>query len=205
MKRLSEEMIPRPSPNSYVIDTSALIDGRFFELFNSNIFKGKILLPSKVIEELKTFSDSDASKYASQKIGAKRAFNKLKKVLDTSIVDRYENLDADEQIVKIAQKENAQIISQDKALISSARLSKLIAHNLSEVQRQLIPKRSVNDTIKVKVAFKGVKPKQAIGLSEEQEIVLIKNGSKYIGKTIKVSIVSVVNGGAEDYYYEATI
>ena len=184
------------SANSTVVDTSAIIDGRIISLCEAKIITNKLTIPEFVIREMQLISDS--SNHEKRKKG-RRGLDLLKKMKSSDTISinilpvDYDFLrGVDNKLLHFAKEENALLISTDFNLIKVAEVEGVSVLNINKVASILKPPYSVYDKIKVNISKKGNSVKQGIGYLDDDTMVVIEEGEKFIGQTKIVQVTSFV-------------
>lgn len=177
-------------PGSFLIDTSALVDGRIFNISNIGIDKDMWVVTATVVDELKLLADNKTEKFSHQRARASIALKKLATLncVDSSLTSE---LGADDHLLEIARSTDAILVTLDKNLINQARSGGATVFNPDELRRELQPVVSSGNLIMVSILGKGPTRNSAIAEAEWGELVIVENGAKYIGKTRAVAVVAV--------------
>lgn len=186
--------------SGFVLDTSALLDQRFLQLYATLGLTANLYLPSNVLAELKTFIDSKAKEYSSQKVTSKIVLTKLETLKSVKVMNQFEELDADEQVIKLAHSQHATVVSLDKALLDVAKIQDISTCNPNNLVQKVKPERSLGETVEVSVIGKVSKSRQAIGVSSKDELFIIHNASKYSGSTAHVVVTKKYPKGSSVSY-----
>ena len=178
-----------------VLDTSALIDGRIFGLADRGYIPRPLLIPSRVVQELRVFYTSDLAKYQRQKQATSVALKWLEAQTDIEYDDAYDDEDADQQVVLQAITHGYCVASQDKEVLLDASKRKVVAFDL-DVARRL--SRSVvrkGDLLSVKLVFTTRKSGVAAGYAVNGDLVHVAKSAGLIGTSQKVQVTHISNRG----------
>lgn len=121
-------------PTGFILDTSAIIDGRIFDLAKIGAFFGNFILLSGVLDELKNIADS---KDDAKKERGRRAlrnlddFKRFRGVKLISVADDDVKKPVDERIITYAKKNEGRILTCD------FNLSKKSTNNRCRIHRSL--------------------------------------------------------------------
>ncbi len=179
---------------SYVIDSSALLDGRIAELVRLGLFPSHFFISSITIDELNRL-EKVSSVYAKRVEKAKAILSKLHKVAGKRIhfmpfVDPPKSIR--DHILKIARLTNSTILTLDVSITDEARRNAIRVININELalafRVQMIP----GETFALKLVRAGKEKNQAVGYLEDGMMVIVEGGIKHIHKTVEAECVSVL-------------
>ena len=182
--------------NTIIVDTSAIIDGRIVELCESGFISPNLVIPEFVVRELQLISDS--SNHEKRKKG-RRGLDLLKKMKSSDAMSitimpvDYDFLKGvDNKLLHFAKEQNARLITTDFNLIKVAEVEGVSVLNINKLATILKPSYSVNEKIKISIVKKGNTKKQGIGYLEDDTMVVVEDGEKFIGQTKTVRVTSFV-------------
>lgn len=182
----------KQSPNKAIIDSCALIDGRIVELSSSGFLPGELIIPEFILHELQLLADgSDAHKRARARYGLDvaqelQAFMHVKVTIDREQIN--EKLLIDDKLVELAKKRGAMLYTTDFNLGKVAAIEKVKVLNVNEIASALRPIILPGEVRTVKIVQKGNSGDQGVAYLEDGTLLVIDHASRYIGKTVKVSI-----------------
>lgn len=188
----------------FVLDTSAIIDGRIFDLTKVGAFFGNFVLLSGVLDELKNIADG---RDESKKERGKRAlrnlddFKKLKDVKLIHIEDEDTKKPVDERIISYAKKTKGRILTCDFNLSKKARISGAVSIDLYEMANILKTTAVPGEEFFVKIVQKGKGMGQGVGYLPDGTMLVIEQGEGQIGKTVKVGVSRVIQTDAGRIFF----
>src|SRR5580700_3497721 len=153
-----------------ILDTSVIIDGRIADIAETGFLDGIIVTPQFVLRELQLVADSADS--------LKR--NRGRRGLD--ILQRLQKI-ATLQI---------QIVENDFNLNKVAQLQGVEVLNINELANSLKPIVLPGETMRVFILKEGKEYNQGVAYLDDGTMVVVDNARKMIGKTIDVSVTSVL-------------
>lgn len=184
------------SVNSFLIDSSAAIDGRVLDLARAGLTVGRMWVPAFVVDELQAIADSSDR---SRRRRGRRGLEVLEALGDVSGVDMSvleeevpEFHEVDAKLIALALKAGATIVTTDSHLGSAAEvrgITVLNPHVLSEAMR---PQAAAGDVLEVNVEKLGSEPGQGVGYLDDGTMVVIEQGSSAVGNVVKVEISNAV-------------
>ncbi len=183
-----------------VIDTSAIIDGRFADLFRLGFLEGNIIIPRFVVNELQFLADSSDDLKRGRGRQGLTSLNKLKDEFPDLIViaenDYSEINEVDAKLVKLASELKAIMITQDYNLKKVAELDRITVLNVNDLVNALKPIFVSGEDIEVKVVKKGKESCQGVGFLSDGTMVVIEDGGGHVGETVKTTVSNILQTGA---------
>ncbi len=175
---------------SVLLDTSAIMDGRIVEVVKSGFVPEQLIIPRFVIAEMQLLADKgdhikrERARYGLQVIQDIQN-SKLVNVLITS-EDIKEESGVDEKLIKLAQKKSALLFTTDFNLLKVAEIEGIRVLNINELAQNLRITHIPGEQTEIKIVGKGQERAQGIGYLEDGTLVVVENGSKYLGKSLVV-------------------
>lgn len=188
----------------FVLDTSAIIDGRIFDLSKIGVFVGDFVILSGVLDELKHIADGrDVIKQERGK-RALRNLDDFKKVKDVKLIhieDEDSKKPVDERIISYAKKNKGRILTCDFNLSKKARISDVASIDLYEMANILKTTAVPGEEFFVKIVQKGKGVNQGVGYLPDGTMLVVEQGDSQIGKTIKVGVSRVIQTDAGRIFF----
>lgn len=183
------------SEEIFVVDTSAVIDGRIVEVCESGFLSPHLIIPEFVVKELQLISDS--SNHEKRKKGRRGLdlLNRMKNSEKLSVQIANMDYDAkgvDNKLLVLAKEKGAAIVTTDFNLMKVAELDGIKVLNINKLATILKPYYNVGDKIKVTVIKKGNNPNQGVSYLEDDTMVVVEDGEQHIGKLKQVVVTSYV-------------
>jgi uncharacterized protein YacL len=183
-----------------LVDTSAIIDGRIADIARTGFIPGRLLIPRFVLNELQYVSDSADNLRRQRGRRGIEVLADLQK--DPAIPVTITDIDVegvrevDDRLVVLARQLSCPILTNDYNLNRVAELQGVSVLNINElanaVKAILIP----GETLEMKIIQEGKEYGQGVGYMEDGTMVVVENGQKFIGKTIKISVTKVLQTAA---------
>ena len=182
--------------NYKILDTSAIIDGRIAEIFETGFVEGTLVIPQFVLQELVYIADSaDALRRNRGKRGLD-ILNKIQKQVDleVKIVDQdFPKIkEVDAKLVALAQKMNGKIFTNDFNLNKVSELQGVQVLNVNQLATALRPVALPGELMSVYVQREGKEPGQGVAYLDDGTMVVVERGKKHLGKNINVTVTSVL-------------
>jgi len=180
--------------NPVVVDTSALIDGRVKDIAESGFLTATLLVPKFVLSELQHIADSsDALRRGKGRRGLD-ILNELKKMkkkgVDVKIIDDTGEgaKEVDGKLIEIAKNHKAKVLTVDFNLNKVASASNIGVLNVNELSNAIKAVMVPGDKISLKVVSVGKESTQGVGYLEDGTMIVVENGSSFVGKTVEVEV-----------------
>jgi uncharacterized protein YacL len=183
-----------------VLDTSAIIDGRIYDVALSKFLEGTLLVPVFVIEELQHIADSSDTLRRSK---GRRGLELLSKMnqhsgikIDIIETDIPEEKEVDMKLVRLCKQINASIITNDYNLNKVAELQGIKVLNINELTNAVKVVVYPGETMMINVLKAGREPGQGVGYLEDGTMVVVEDGQYELGNNLEVMVTSVFQTAA---------
>lgn len=187
---------PKYTASAKVLDTSTLIDGRIADIVETGILEGALVIPTFVLKELQNIADSH-DHLRRQK--GRRGLNVLKRLQEQTIIPvDINNTDfndigtVDEKLVALGKKLKAGIITTDFNLLKVAEIQNISVLNINTLSMAMRQTVLPGEDFEINVVKEGKEQNQGVGYLDDGTMVVLENGRKLIGKTVKVSVTSLL-------------
>ncbi|MEN9205736.1 MAG: TRAM domain-containing protein [Thermostichales cyanobacterium SZTDM-1c_bins_54] len=196
---LQAAMIAEGSMNPAVVkvlDTSSLIDGRVLTLLEKNFLEGRLLVPKFVLAELQTIADkADPQKRERGRLGLDRVQRLRDLYPDRLLIQdvQYGDLTSvDDKLIRLAQTLGGMLVTTDYNLKKVAAVQGIPVLNLNELAEALRPVYLPGDSLSLKITREGKEPGQGVGYLEDGTMVVVEDGSDFIGKKRDIIVTSAL-------------
>ena len=181
---------------SFLLDTSAIIDGRILPITLSGFIQGELIITQFVLAELQSIADSgDPTK----KVRGRRGLDvieKLRSNTQISVTILNKNITGaktvDQKIVLLAKDQNFKIVTNDLNLSKIAKLQDVVVLNVNELAFALKPIVYPGEHLKVHISKAGKEKKQGIAYLEDGTMIVIDDAKTDIGRDLDVEVTSVL-------------
>ncbi len=184
----------------YLVDTSAIIDGRLLDLCKARFIEGRLGVPSFVLKELQTVADSSDPIKRSRGRRGLDVLNQLRELPHIDVRVHEEELpqipEIDAKLVKLAQILSTRIITNDFNLNKIAEVQGVSVLNVNELSQALRPVVLPGEALEVKPIKEGKEPQQAVAYLDDGTMVVVENGRQLIGQRIRCIVTSVLQTAA---------
>jgi len=203
---LPHPQFPRPRKkkvqkveNGIFLDTSAIIDGRVFDVINLGLFNGTFVVLDSILLELKHIADSqDAVKRERGRKGLEH-LERLKKrnghrftVLSTDGEKEDEIKEVDEKLIKITKANKGRIITCDYNLEKKANISGVTAININTLANVLKVIAVPGESLHIKLLHKGKDVTQGVGYLDDGTMIVVEHAAFDLGKEVDVMVSRVI-------------
>ncbi len=183
-----------------IVDTSVIIDGRILDILKTGFVEGTIIIPEFVLVELRHIADStDALKRNRGRRGLD-ILNALQnnKIMDIQIVnkDYSDETEVDMKLLRLAKDMSGKVLTNDYNLNKVAELQRVDVLNINELANSIKPVVLPGEEMILTVIKEGKENKQGIAYLDDGTMIVIEEGKKYIGETLKVLVTSVLQTAA---------
>ena len=178
-----------------VLDTSAIIDGRFAELLRAGFIEGSVRVPGFVLAELQTLADSaDDLRRARGRRGLDllASLRSGEHAVEMFSVDYPEIPEVDGKLIQLAHDADTTIVTVDYNLTQVARVQGLRALNINDLAAALKPSHLPGETIRLSVSREGKEADQGVGYLADGTMVVVHNGRQLVGEDADVVVTSVL-------------
>ena len=179
-----------------ILDTSVIIDGRIADIAETGFLDGLIVIPQFVLRELQLVADSADSLKRNR---GRRGLDILQRLQKTASVqiqiveDDFPSVrEVDMKLIELAKLYEGKIITNDFNLNKVAQLQGVAVLNINELANSLKPIVLPGEIMRVFILKEGKEYNQGVAYLDDGTMVVIDNARKMIGKTIDISVTSVL-------------
>jgi uncharacterized protein YacL len=181
----------------FFLDTSAIIDGRIFDIIAMQLLGNNIVVMDEVLLELKHIADS---KELLKKERGRKGLEKLhglKKIkgIKFVILPPQKNIiqkEVDEKLIVTAKSYKGKLITCDYNLEKKAGVHGVTAINMHALAQRLKIAAIPGEKIQIKLLHIGKDITQGVGYLEDGTMIVVEDASNLVGKDIEVIISRVI-------------
>ena len=192
----SESMSAKPK----LLDTSVIIDGRIFDICNTGIIEGALIIPEFVLDELRHIADSADDLKRNR---GRRGLDVLKRIqteldLPVEIVhaDTGEATEVDTKLLYLANDMDGIVVTNDYNLNKVAAVKNVRVFNINELANAVKPVVLPGEEMKVTVVKDGKEPGQGVAYLDDGTMIVVEGGKNEHNKPITVVVTSVLQTAA---------
>jgi uncharacterized protein YacL len=179
-----------------ILDTSVIIDGRISDIAETGFLDGVIVIPQFVLRELQMVADSADSMKRNRGRRGLDILQRLQKVASLNIQIVEDDFPAvrevDLKLIELAKVYEGKIITNDFNLNKVAQLQGVDVLNINELANALKPIVLPGEIMHVFILKEGKEYNQGVAYLDDGTMVVVDNARKAIGKTIDISVTSVL-------------
>lgn len=211
MNRLPHISVPRRAPktkktqkveNAIFLDTSAIIDGRVFDVINMGVLTGTVIIPESILLELKHIADSQDMVKRERGRKGLALLDKLKKSKGIKVVHLPEKngdgtpREVDDKLIEIARNNKGRLITCDYNLEKKASISDITAININTLANHLKIKAVPGEALHIRVLHVGKDTTQGVGYLDDGTMLVVEHASMDIGRDVDVIVSRVIQTSA---------
>ncbi len=184
------------------LDTSAIIDGRIFEVLDMGLMWGDVVVLESVLLELKHIADTqDTVKRERGRKGLEllEKIKKIKGVKSTVLADSEDakkHKEVDEMLIHMAKENKGRIMTCDYNLEKKASVQNVVAVNINALAQKLKVAAVPGEALHVKIQHPGKDITQGVGYLDDGTMIVVEQGRDMVGRTIDVVVSRVIQTAA---------
>ena len=199
-------LIPRPKrensinkrkiDNPIFLDTSAIIDGRIFDVVNLGVFTGTFVVLDRILLELKHIADS---KDLVKRVRGRKGLDLLEKLKrggknKVIVLPGYDTKDkeVDEELIQTAKAHKGRIITCDYNLEKKASIGGVLTINVNTLANDLKITAVPGESLHIKILHRGKDVTQGVGYLDDGTMLVVENASSDLGKEVDVIVSRVI-------------
>lgn len=180
------------------MDTSAIIDGRIFDVIDLGAMQGTLVVPEFILGELKHIADSQDMVKRER---GQRGLARLERIRKTKFM-KFQLLNeepktkkdtvVDDRLILLAKKYKGRVVTCDYNLEKKASISGVTAINVHELANRLKVLAVPGEALHITLQHIGKDPTQGVGYLEDGTMIVVEQGSNYVGNTLDVIVSRVI-------------
>lgn len=179
-----------------ILDTSVIIDGRIADIAETGFLDGIIVIPQFVLRELQLVADSADSMKRNRGRRGLDILQRIQKIATLTIQIVEDDFPAvrevDLKLIELAKLYEGKIVTNDFNLNKVAQLQGVEVLNINELANSLKPIVLPGEIMKVFILKEGKEYNQGVAYLDDGTMVVVDNARKMIGKTVDISVTSVL-------------
>jgi len=186
-----------------ILDTSAIIDGRIADLYQSKLFDAPLIVPRFVLNELQLISDSADKLKRNRGRRGLDILNKMQtnptievNIDDSSIPEVEEVAGVDQKLMMFTKNCNGKLATTDYNLTKVAQVRGVDVVNINDLANSLKTIALPGETMEVKIIKPGEEADQGIGYLDDGTMVVVEGARNKIGRELVISITSSLQTSA---------
>lgn len=184
------------SENYKILDTSVIIDGRIYDICETDFLEGVLIVPQFVLRELQHIADSSDSLKRNRGRRGLDVLNKLQKLnqIEVRVIENdFPKIpEVDSKLVALGREMGAKILTNDFNLNKVAEFQGVSVLNINLLSNALKPVVLPGEIIKVYLIKEGKESGQAVAYLDDGTMVVVDNARNHLGSNIDVTVTSVL-------------
>ncbi len=186
--------------NAIFLDTSAIIDGRIFDVIYLGLLNGTVVITSHILLELKHLADTQNTVKRVRGRKGLEALEALRKAKSIKVMvlpeeankETSERVEVDEQLIKTAKYHKGKIITCDYNLEKKASIENVTAVNMNALANCLKAVAVPGESLHVKIAHLGKDKTQGVGYLDDGTMIVVEEGSEDLNKSLDVVVSRII-------------
>lgn len=178
----------------FVVDTSALIDGRILDLVATGFLSGDLLVHTAVLHELQTIADSSDPRRRARGRRGLDAVGELKRAatVEVHLIEDDGGSDVDAVLVRVARERGASLVTTDHNLSKVAEAVGVPVPRLNDLAVAFRTPIGIGDEIEVRLVKQGREAGQAVGYLDDGTMVVVEAAGEQIGSDAAIVVRNVI-------------
>ena len=180
-----------------VLDTSAIIDSRVFDIYRTHFLSGRLVVPRFVLHELQRLADSEDDLKRQR---GRRGMEILRAMQKDTAMDvrvhedelQSEDGGVDLKLVKLSKMMEARLCTTDFNLGRMATIQGVDVVNVNDLVNAVKPVVFSGEELDILIVKEGKEESQGVGYLEDGTMVVVTEGRRHFGQRVKVSVTSVL-------------
>ena len=179
-----------------LVDTSAIIDGRVGDIFKTGFLGGRLVVTRFVLQELQRLADSEDDTKRQRGRRGMEILKTMQKDIATDVRihedDFTGNESVDMKLLKLSKLMDARICTTDFNLSRMASIQGIEMLNVNDLVNAVKPVVFTGEELEIRLLKEGKEANQAIGYLEDGTMVVVSDGRKALGQSVRVYVTSAL-------------
>lgn len=184
---------------AFLLDTSAIVDGRIFDIISTGLLFGSVVILPSILMELKHLADSQDTVRRERGRKGLELLEKLRKGKQMKIVTlvaddekNFEGMEVDEKLIRLAKLYKGKVITCDYNLEKKANIENVRAININALANYLKIIAVPGESVHIILSHQGKEPTQGVGYMDDGTMIVVENGAAMVGRSIDVVVSRVI-------------
>ncbi len=186
-------------PQPWLLDSSALIDGRVVAMAETGLFQSRLIVAQFVLDELQRLSDSHDKLKRSRGRAGLDAVRRLQRssAIEVSVEAVTQHAaEVDQALIEMGQRTPATIITTDSGLERAANIHGVRVLNLHTIAQSMRSTVMPGERIEVHLLRAGEQEGQAVGYLDDGTMIVAEDGGSMIGERVTLTVRSTLQTSA---------
>jgi uncharacterized protein YacL len=186
-----------------VLDTSAIIDGRIADLYQSRLLDAPLVVPRFVLNELQLIADSPDKLKRNRGRRGLDILNKMQssgtieiEIDDSPLPDSEELKGVDQKLVLFVKHNNGKLATTDYNLTKVAQVREVDVLNINDLANSLKVVALPGESMQIRIIKPGEEADQGIGYLPDGTMVVVEGARDRIGRDVLLSVTSSLQTSA---------
>lgn len=186
-----------------ILDTSAIVDGRIADLYQSKTFDAPLVVPRFVLNELQLIADSADKLKRNRGRRGLDILNRMQtdsaidiKIDDTMIPEVEEVKSVDQKLVMFTKHCNGRLTTTDYNLTKVAQVREVDVMNINDLANSLKAIALPGETMQVRIIKPGEEAQQGIGYLPDGTMIVVEDAYNKIGREVAITVTSSLQTSA---------
>lgn len=192
-------MRTRPADFAWLLDTSAIVDGRIADLCKSGFMEGTLVVPRFVLRELQGLGDSpDPARRQKGRRGLD-LLNELRSLpnIEVSVHESDDTTETDEsRYLHLASLYQARLVTTNYNLGRVAELQKVRVLNIHQLAGALRFPLLTGEHLMLRLTREGKEPHQAVGFLADGTMLVVNHARELVGREVEVMVSGSIQTSA---------
>jgi len=206
-RQKSREQATKFASRPILVDTSALIDGRFLDVVRAGFVDNPLIVITPVLEELQKVADSEDKQRRQRGRRGLAIMEELKNLGQPPLeVKTFKKVkDVDKELVSVAKKLRGKIATVDYNLNKVATVSGVPTLNVNSLANALKTIVLPGESLTIEVIQEGRADNQGVGFLDDGTMVVIEDGRGLVGQKVEISVSRVLQTDAGRMVFGKTL
>lgn len=201
-----KKRVEKKIENAVFLDTSAIIDGRIFEVVKIGLIPGTFVVLESILLELKHIADSHDTVKRERGRKGLELLEKLKKTKGIKVailsasqekaLIKDELKEVDERLIKAAHSYKGRIITCDYNLEKRASILGVTVINVNTLANVVKVTAVPGEALHIKILHRGKDLTQGVGYLDDGTMVVVENASDVLDEEVDVVVSRVIQTSA---------
>lgn len=195
----------RNKKSRILMDTSGIIDARFFDIASTGFITAEVIVPKFVLQELQTVADAGDSISRARAREGMDKLNALQNSSQVSVSITGQNINTtkkvDEKLIELAKKLDARLYTTDFNLIKRSQIEGVSTLNVNDLAHSVRVVVLPGEELCIKIVQIGSDKGQGVAYLDDGTMVVVDKASDYIGKEVWVVIQRVIQTAAGKMFF----
>jgi uncharacterized protein YacL len=180
-----------------VLDTSAIIDSRVFDIYRTHFLSGRLVVPRFVLHELQRLADSEDDLKRQRGRRGMEILRTMQKDTAMDVRVHEDELQAEDggvdlKLVKLSKMMEGRLCTTDFNLGRMAMIQGVDVVNVNDLVNAVKPVVFSGEELDIVIVKEGKEENQGVGYLEDGTMVVVTEGRRHFNQRVKVLVTSVL-------------